>query len=410
MATGDARRPTVDALAAIVAAAFNLRIAVVAVGTLLDQIRADTRMGAILAGALGAIPFLCMGLFAQVGVPLVLRFGVRRLIAASLTLIVAATLARAAMPTAALIVMATIPVGIGIALIGLALPAVIKRSFATRMGAATGAYVAAQSIGAAATALTMVPLAGALHGWRPAFAFSVLPTVLALPLWLLLQRRDRFEAISVAARSMPHGGRRAGLPSRRGWLLAAVFGLQSMCYAAVINWVAEIYVRAGWSAGAAALAPAAVSLLNVPAALVIPALSDGRERGTWLLGAALAMGTGLLGLAFAPTLAPWLWLIVFSLGSGALFPLVLTLPLDLGETEGAVTELTSWMLGFGYILSATGPLVVGGLYDLTGAFVLPMASLAVLGTFSGVLAMAPGLRRRQAAPPPASAEVPVARL
>ena len=158
-----------------------------------------------------------------------------------------------------------------------------------------------------------------------------------------------------------------------------MFGLQSMCYAAVINWVAEIYVRAGWSAGAAALAPAAVSLLNVPAALVIPALSDGRERGTWLLGAALAMGTGLLGLAFAPTLAPWLWLIVFSLGSGALFPLVLTLPLDLGETEGAVTELTSWMLGFGYILSATGPLVVGGLYDLTGAFVLPMASLAVLG-------------------------------
>ena len=213
MATGDARRPTVDALAAIVAAAFNLRIAVVAVGTLLDQIRADTRMGAILAGALGAIPFLCMGLFAQVGVPLVLRFGVRRLIAASLTLIVAATLARAAMPTAALIVMATIPVGIGIALIGLA-PAVIKRSFATRMGAATGAYVAAQSIRAAATALTMVPLAGALHGWRPAFAFSVLPTVLALPLWLLLQRRDRFEAISVAARSMPHGGRRAA--SRRG--------------------------------------------------------------------------------------------------------------------------------------------------------------------------------------------------
>ncbi len=283
MATGDARKPTVDALAAIVAAAFNLRIAVVAVGPLLDQIRADTRMGAILAGALGAIPFLCMGLFAQVGVPLVLRFGVRRLIAASLALIVAATLARAAMPTAALIVMATIPVGIGIALIGLALPAVIKRSFATRMGAATGAYVAAQSIGAAATALTMVPLAGALHGWRPAFAFSVLPTVLALPLWLLLQRRDHFEANSVAARSMPHGGRHAGLPSRRGWLLAAVFGLQSMCYAAVINWVAEIYVRAGWSAGTAALATAAVSMLNIPAALVIPALSDGQERarGCW---------------------------------------------------------------------------------------------------------------------------------
>jgi MFS transporter, CP family, cyanate transporter len=396
-------------MVAIAAAAFNLRIAVAAVGPLLDQIRAETGMGATLAGVLGAIPFLCMGAFAHVGVPLVLRFGVRRLVAAALALIVVATFTRAAMPTAGLVVVATIPIGVGIALIGLSLPVLIKRSFPTRMGAATGAYVAALSVGAAAASLTMVPLASALGGWRAAFAVSALPTIVALPIWLLLQPKDHSAPGDIAARSMPRGGRHPGLPSRRGWLLAVVFGLQSMCYAAVINWVATLYVRTGWSAGAAGFATALVSILNIPAALVVPALSDGRDRGRWLLGAALAMGSGMLGLAFAPSVAPWLWLIVFSLGSGALFPLVLTLPLDLGENEGAVTELTAWMLGFGYFLSATGPLVVGALYAITGAFVVPMALLGVLGTMSGILAMVTELRRRPVAATSAAA-LPLTRL
>jgi CP family cyanate transporter-like MFS transporter len=395
-------------MVAVAVAAFNLRIAVAAVGPLLDQIRAATDMGATLAGALGAIPFLCMGAFAHVGVPLVLRFGVRRLIAVALAAIVAGTLARSIMSSAGLIVLATIPIGVGIALIGVSLPTVIKRNFAVRIGAATGAYVAALSVGAATASLTMVPHAAALGGWRPAFAVSALPTVVALPVWLALQRKDHFAPDDIAARTMPGGARHLGLPSRQGWLLAAVFGLQSMCYAAVINWVATLYLRTGWSAGSAALATAAVSILNIPAALVIPALSDGRDRRKWAFGAALTMGFGLLGLAFAPTLAPWLWLVAFSLGSGALFPLVLTLPLDLGDSEGAVTELTAWMLGFGYFLSATGPLLVGALYSVTGTFILPMAVLATLGILSGVVAMAPELRRRT--PVAGTAVVPAAPL
>jgi len=389
-----ARRRTAGALVAIVAAAFNLRIAVVAVGPVLDQIRSDTGMSPTLAGALGAIPFLCMGLFAQAGVPVIRRFGARTSIAAALALIVVSTLARSVMPTAALIVVATVPIGIAIALIGLALPGEIKRSFSARTGAGTGAYVAALSVGASLTALMMVPLADALGGWRSAFAVSVLPTIVALPLWLLLPQQEGSAPINVTVREGAGGDRHQVMPSRRGWLLAAIFGLQSMCYAAVINWIAALYVHAGWSAGTAAFATAAVSILTVPAALVIPSLSDGHDRGRWLLGAALAMGGGMLGLAFAPTVASWLWIIVFSVGSGAMFPLALTLPLDLGDNERSVTELMAWMLGFGYILSASGPLVVGGLYDLTGGFVLPMALLGVFGTFSGIIALAPGLRPR----------------
>jgi CP family cyanate transporter-like MFS transporter len=390
---GGGRRQTVAAVAAVAVAAFNLRIAVVAVGPVLVAIRADTGMSATLAGALGAIPFLCMGLFAQAGVPLVRRLGARLLIAGALALVTAGTLARSVMPTAALIVVATVPIGIGIALVGLALPAVIKRRFASRTGAATGTYVAALSVGASLTALTMVPLSDALGGWRGAFAVTAVPTVLAVPFWLRFAGRHR-PAPAKAAAGHPRAERHRLLPSRRGSLLAVVFGLQSMCYAAVINWIAALYSHSGWSAGTAAFATAAVSILNIPAALIVPGLSDGHDRSKWLLGAALAMGIGLLGLAFAPTAASWLWIIVFSLGSGSMFPLALTLPLDLGESERTITELTAWMFGYGYILSACGPLVVGGLYELTGGFAVPMALLGALGVCSGLVALTSPLRGR----------------
>jgi CP family cyanate transporter-like MFS transporter len=399
-----ARRQTVRASLAIIAAAFNLRIGVVAVGPLIDRIRAATHMSATLAGALGSIPFLCMGIFALVGVPLVHRLGARRLITWSLALLVGGTALRSVAPTAALIVVATIPIGIAIALVGLALPGVIKRHFPARVGAGAGAYVAALSVGAAAVALTAVPLADALGGWRPAFALTALPTAAALPLWLLLPRErsedpggepaDADRAQGPPPAQGPPRARPRLLPSRLGWLLAALFGLQSMCFAAMINWIAALYVQAGWSVGAAAITTATISIVTIPAALLIPGLSDGRDRGRFLMAAAVSMSAGMAGLAFAPTAAPWLWIAAFSVGNGSLFPLALTLPLDLSERESAATQLTAWMLGFGYVLSATGPLLVGGLHDLTGGFTLPVALLGGFGIGSGLLALAPSLRRR----------------
>ena len=177
------------ALAAILAVALNLRIGVTEVGPLLDRIRAATGMSATVAGALGTIPFACMGVFALVGVRLVVRVRARWLVTACLVLLIAGTVGRAAAPSAALVLLATIPVGIAIALIGLVLPVVVRGCFPRRTGAAMGTYVAALSVGAALAALTMVPLANDLAGWRAAFAISALPTLLSLPLWLLLAPR-----------------------------------------------------------------------------------------------------------------------------------------------------------------------------------------------------------------------------
>lgn len=379
------------------------------VGPLIDTIRADTGMSATVAGALGSIPFACMGIFAMAGAPFLLRFGARGLIAASLILLMVATVTRALMPTAALIVIATVPVGVAIALMGLALPGVLKLGFPRRTGAAMGAYVAALSVGAAVTALTIVPLTNWLGSWRAAFAASATTALVAVPLWLLLPRSaDRADpGTEEADDGRPTRAALSLTPPRGAFLLAALFGLQSMCFAATTNWLPALYHQAGWTVAAAARTVALVSILIVPGALVIPALSDRGDRRKWLVATGVLMAAGMLGFAFAPTQAPWLWIVLFAIGCGALFPLTLTLPQDVAQSEYARTELTAWVLGLGYLLSGCGPLVVGALYDLTGEFVLPMALLGGMGGLIGVLALAPFLRRAPEATAAPSARVSV---
>jgi CP family cyanate transporter-like MFS transporter len=393
----------VRALLGILAAALTLRIGILVVGPVIEQVRADTGMSSAAAGLLATVPFLCMGVFAFAGVPLARRFGHRRLITAALALLAVGLLVRAVMPTAGLIILATIPVGVGIALSGLALPAVVNEHFPRRAGAATGAYVAALSVGGAAAALATVPLADALGGWRWPFALAAVPTAIALPLWLMMPRT---EGEARKRRDPPRPERRRVrdlAPPRTGLLLAGIFGFQSMCFAAMVSWVAAIYHEAGWSETAAAAATAAIPVVTIPAALLIPALSDGRDRRWWIFGSGVVMTVGMMGIAFDPLAAPWLWLASFSFGAGALFPLSLTLPIDLRDDAVAVTRLTGWMLGLGYFLSALGPVLVGALRDITGGFTVAVAVVGGLGALSGLLGLAPELRGKRAhapAPPP----------
>jgi CP family cyanate transporter-like MFS transporter len=399
-----AKRPVathVPLFVALLAVALNLRLAIVAVGPVVEDIRADTGMSSAVGGMFVTIPYLCMGVFAYAGVPLVRRLGPTRVITCSLVAISVGTLARAAAPDADLIVAFTCVLGVGLALAGTTLPGVVKAHFADRPGAVTGAYVAALSGGAGIAALLAAPLSEALGSWRWALALSALPALVALPLWIASgATRERGEAR--VARAVGS----ARLPRRVdpvGLRLAVMFALQSATFMITIGWIAALYRDEGWSPEAAGLTTAVIPLATIPAAILIPRLSDHGDRRRWLLVTAMAMGTGALGLGLAPTLAPWLWIGLFSLGSGSQLALALSLPLDLGVGQQGIARLTAWTLGFGYILSAPSAVLAGALRDVTGEFALPMILAGIFGIGSGLLAQTPLLRAvRPVEPQPAS--------
>jgi CP family cyanate transporter-like MFS transporter len=382
---------SVAVMAGILAVSFNLRIGIVTVGPVVDDIRDSTGMSSGVAGLLGAVPFLCMGIFALVGPWLAARLGSARLVGYAVATLAVGTVARAVAPSAALVVLATVPIGIGIALTSLALPGLVKENFPGRSGAATGSYVAALAIGGGVTAVLVVPLADALGGWREAFALTAVPAFLALAVWMRVRGDVREDTERLAA--LAPGSADKWRPGPRGARLGLMFGLQSMCFASVISWVAALYKHEGWTAGHAALTTAAVSFLVAPAALLLPRLSEGRDRRIWAFWTAVVMSSAVLGMAIVPDTLPWLWVVGFGLGTGSIFSLMLTMPLDLGGSQGEVDQLTGWMLGLGYILAAIAPALVGVLRDVTGSFEIPLIVMAACGFGAGVVAVSPALKR-----------------
>lgn len=366
--------------------AFNLRTPVTAVGPVIEQIRGDTGMSSSAAGVLTSLPLLCMGVFSLVGIGTLRRVRAVQIVTWCTALLGAGTLLRSAMPTPWLLILATIPIGIAMALIQVALPGVIKTRFRAP-GAATGTYVASQSLGSALLAVLVVPLAHAVGGWRPALALLTVPMAIALPLWLRGFRHLRRAAAPVAG-EVAQVGRRW---PRGALLLGLMFGAQSICYNGMISWIAALYVEHGWHAGRAALATAALSFLTIPAAMVLPRLSDRGDRYRWIMAAAAAMIVGLLGLALVPTTLPWLWIVVMAVGNGSIFPMMLTLPLDLRDDPHDVSVLSGWMMSLGYLLSSIGPVLVGAVRDLSGGFTLALLALAVVAAPAGLLA--PAARR-----------------
>jgi CP family cyanate transporter-like MFS transporter len=64
----------------------------------------------------------------------------------------------------------------------------------------------------------------------------------------------------------------------------------------------------------------------------------------------------------------WGWAAVAGLCTGVMFPLAMTLPVDVGRRPADVGATAGMMLGVGYTIGAIAPLVLGAARDATGTF------------------------------------------
>jgi MFS transporter, CP family, cyanate transporter len=357
------------------------------VGPLIDDIQHDLHASHALVGLLGTIPVLCMGLFAPVAAYLAARLGTRRAMTIGLALIGAFGVLRALVPSAWLVVVLTLPVGIGMGLGNALAPLVVRDAVPERPATGTGVYTTGIQIGSTASAAVAVPLAGALGGWRGALiALSAAACVLAV-VWAVLERGGGAHVRPTAL--VPR------LPWRSGtaWLLVAIFGSMASAYYGLNAWLPDAYGERGWSADSAGLLLAAMNLTAIPASFVVPWLSDRRGgRLPWMVALSVVFVTGGFGLVAFPDGA-YFWSLLAGVAQGGMFALVMTLPLELerGRPE-RVAALVALMLGVGYSIGAISPFVLGGVRDLTGSF---DAVLWVCVAFLGTLVVVVNLLRRR---------------
>ena len=259
----------------------------------------------------------------------------------------------------------TVPVGIGITAAGTLMPVVVKEEHPDRPALGTGVYTTGINVGATAAALAAAPLAAAI-GWRGTLvAYSVLSLGAVLP-WLArrhgLGGAPRTHAAPVPRRHRVAARRRRSRSSRAsttasspGWRTStpnAVGATEAGELVAVLN---------------------AFSLVT-GVATALTADRIGSRRLFLRIAAAFAV-TGAVAIA-ANLGGAWLWAALLGVSAGALFTMVMTLPLDAAGSRAEVAAMTTLMLGVGYSISACAPAILGAVRDAAGSFTAALALLA----------------------------------
>ena len=357
-------------LAALFVAALAMRPQLVGTGPLLPAIQDDLAISHAVAGLLGTIPVLCMGIFAPVAAPLARRGGLRNVVTACIAGVALFGLARAAVPGAPLLLLLTLPVGIGMAIAGALLPVAVKERFPDRPAFGNGVCTSGFNLGAAVSSLIAVPVADALGDWRAALTVFSVAAIAQCVGWIVLSRGAWTNRPEESAR----------LPVRRPvvWMIVTVFALQSLVYYGITTWVAAAFQEYGWSPGAAGALVAVFGFSTVPGGLLIPWFADRLgSRRRWLVGLTCFVVVATFGLAAVPD-AGVLWTVIAGLAIGAVFPLCLTMCLDVAHEPVAAGAAAALMLLGGYLVAGLAPFGLGAIRDLTGSF---SASLwALFGT------------------------------
>jgi CP family cyanate transporter-like MFS transporter len=355
------RRDSLLLLAALLLAAMALRPQLVGAGPLIPDIQEDLGTSHSVAGLVGTIPVLCMGLFAPLAGVVAHRWSLRTAMAGCLLAIAVAGLGRAVTPGVALLLALTLPIGIGMAIAGTLLPVAVKSSFAHRPAFASGIGVTGINLGAAISSALAIPIASAWEGWRGSLAVFSLATLAICAGWLALSRGAWRERSAL---------RPPRLPVRRPivWGIVAAFALPSLVYYGLVAWIADAYQERGWSDEASGALLAVMGVASVPSGLVVPYLADkmGSRRG-WMWFASGAMGLATFGFAALPG-GGFAWAVLTGIGLGTVFPISLTMCLDVARRPADAGAAAALMFLAGYPIAALGPLGVGALRDLTGSF------------------------------------------
>ena len=379
----DARSNTWLLALSLLLIACNLRPVFGSLSVVLPEIMRDTGLSATGASMLTTLPILCLGLFSAPAPWLARRFGAERVLLLALALIVAGTLLRAAGSLAPLFASAVLA-GAGIALANVLLPGLIKRCFPLKTALMMGLYTLAVCAGASSAAAFTVPLEQHWfdYDWAHALAFWALPAAAAFMIWA----PQAWRAAPVATDPAAHAG--SLLRDRLAWQVTLFMGLQSALAYIVMGWLAPILRERGIDSATAGYLVAASILTQLMTSLFTPPLAARlRDQRVLALVLCLLTAAAFLGLMWGPLGTPmWLWSIALGMGQGGTFALALSLIVMRSGNAHVTAQLSAMAQGWGYVLAAFGPLLVGLLRGATGSYV----SVAWLVLVYGALTAAAG--------------------
>lgn len=259
----------------------------------------------------------------------------------------------------------------------------VSRTFHASQGTAIGAALLGTSLGSVLVPLVITALIAAL-GWRLAFpALSLGIWLVVMPMLLLfmpkIARAERPQAWTDPTATGPQGLAAVARIMRKGqfWLLAGASFLTATVDQGFIQHQVLILSDINLSSGAAALAVSAIGLFGIACRILAGNILDSSSnKGLSVLYSTLAIGS----LAAFYLVNPFILMAFVVLRAAGHAAVLVDGPVmvkhvfglkNFGTMMGVFTAISS--IGF-----ATGPWIMGRLYDLNGNYNVAFVLFAIL--------------------------------
>ena len=350
----------------------NLRAPLTSVGSLIPFIRDDLALNNALAGSITTLPLIAFALLSPFVPKLANRLGMEWTIFLSMLILTTGIIVRSLADVGFLFI-GTILIGTAIAFGNVLLPGFIKMNFPLKIGMMTGVYAVSMNIFGALGSGLSVPLAAIQgFGWPGALAVFACISFLAILVWVpqLLQRKGTTNTIAVKK----NGNHlwKSGL----AWKVTLYMGCQSFLFYTLITWLPDILRTIGYSSSAAGWMVFLMQFSVIPITFIIPIIAERLKNQIGLsIVTACLYASGILGLLIGhPTIVP-VSAILIGIASGSAFSLSMMF-FTLRTTDGKQAAALSGMAqSFGYLLAATGPVLIGALHDIANSWSIPLLLL-----------------------------------
>lgn len=360
----------------------NLRTALSSVGPLIDMIRQDVGLSDTLLGLLTTLPLIAFGVVSTITPLFTKRFGIGNTLLAALILLTAGIVIRSSGGIFPLY-LGTVFLGIAIAFGNVLIPALIKRNFPHKAGFVTSLYSGIMSLGAAIAAGLSVPLAIKFNlGWRGSLAIWAVLAVLALIIWIPNIKRIN--------RTAPRRSFKEAMKNLSGsklvWKLAFYMGLQSLAFYVILAWLPAILIDRGFDALYAGWMLSLSQATGILGAIIIPIWAGSRkDQRLVILSLIIVEIIALVGLMLPGMGWVELWVGLIGMVLGGTFGLALLLIVLRSNDAETAAELSGIVQSIGYFIAATGPFIVGMIYDLTQVWNYALGLLALIGIIKLVI-------------------------
>ncbi|EKN64631.1 MFS transporter [Schinkia azotoformans] len=360
-------------LIGILLIASNLRTPLTSVGSLVPTIRDSLEVSNVVVGFITTLPLLAFALVSPFSPKVAHRIGMEKTIFLSMIVLLIGIMMRSVTGVGTLFI-GTALIGIAISFGNVLLPSFVKTGFPFKIGLITGLYSVFMNIfGALASGLS-VPLSNIGNlGWQGALGAWAILVIIALFFWFPKPKASK----NPSKFNQSNNRKKTNMwTSFTAWQVTIFMGFQSLMYYTMLTWLPDIILFNGYSLNEAGWMLSLMLFSAIPLTFIMPIIAD-KMNNQKLLGAitGVIFLLGVIGLLNGNQSLIIISAILLGVGCGSGFSLSLMF-FTLRTKDGYdASELSGMAQSFGYSLAALGPVLFGGIHDLTGSWTAPLYML-----------------------------------